>query len=212
MSAQATPRSGPAALFHRLSGVYDTAVVQWFAYRPVQDQVMAELATLRPDRVADIGCGTGQLAARVASELKPAEVYGVDLAEGMLDQARARSGAVTWLHGPAEHLPLADASVDAVTSTEAFHWFQQDAALAEFRRVLAPGGHVVIGLLNPLTRLGSRLLDVQTVAAGGGHWPDFREMRSLVEGAGFRILRQTRVRRPIIGRLAPNYVTVAVRD
>jgi SAM-dependent methyltransferase len=46
--------------------------------------------------------------------------------------------------GTAETLPLPDGSVDAVTVAQAFHWFDPGVALAEIRRVLQPGGHLVL--------------------------------------------------------------------
>jgi SAM-dependent methyltransferase len=51
----------------------------------------------------------------------------------------------TALLGPAEDIPLPDSSMDVVTVGQAFHWFDQPAALAEMRRVLRPGG--IVGLL-----------------------------------------------------------------
>lgn len=48
------------------------------------------------------------------------------------------------LDGTAESLPLPDASVDAVTVAQAFHWFRHDEALAEIARVLRPGGRLVL--------------------------------------------------------------------
>jgi predicted RNA methylase len=47
-------------------------------------------------KVADIACGTGILAARIVSELHPDEVYGVDMCDGMLAQARMRSSQVLF--------------------------------------------------------------------------------------------------------------------
>ncbi len=51
--------------------------------------------------MADIACGTGILADRIVSELHPDEVYGVDMSDGMLAQARMRSSQVLWRKGPA---------------------------------------------------------------------------------------------------------------
>jgi len=51
---------------------------------------------------------------------------------------------VKVLDGTAETIPLPDASVDAVTVAQAFHWFRFDEALAEIRRVLRPGGALAI--------------------------------------------------------------------
>jgi ubiquinone/menaquinone biosynthesis C-methylase UbiE len=191
--------------------VYDAGFVQAFIYRPVQDVVLDALRELGPSRIADVGCGTGQLAARIATELRPPVMYGIDLSQEMLQQARARSDAVKWIHGAAEQLPLGDGSVDVVTSTEAFHWFRQGAALTDFHRVLAPGGHVVIGVLNPFLRTSGLVVDTFASGAGGGHFPRWREMETLLSGAGFRTVQRTRIRRPIVGRLPPHYVTVAQR-
>jgi SAM-dependent methyltransferase len=48
------------------------------------------------------------------------------------------------LDGTAEAIPLPDASVDAVTVAQAFHWFRADEALAEIHRVLRPGGGLAL--------------------------------------------------------------------
>jgi len=101
--------------------LYDQPLLQRLIYRPAQDEVVAALRAHRSQRVADIACGTGILAARIHDELHPAEVYGVDMSDGMLEQARTRCPAVDWRKGPAEDLPFADAALDAVVSTSAFH-------------------------------------------------------------------------------------------
>jgi ubiquinone/menaquinone biosynthesis C-methylase UbiE len=200
----------PVAFFDRISGVYDTELVQSLVYRPTQDAVLAELRALRPARVLDIGCGTGQLTSRLLAEVGATQVFGCDAAPGMLDQASSRSSQITWLQGTAESIPLPDGSLDALVSTEAFHWFNQPAALEEFHRVLAPGGHVVIALVNPRTRVESRLLDVNPLVMGTAHWPDRRSMAKMVEAAGFVVTRQRRVHRAF-GVLIPTVVTVASR-
>ena len=46
------------------------------------------------------------------------------------------------MDGTAEHTTLDDASVDLVSCATSFHWFDAGAALAEFHRILKPGGHV----------------------------------------------------------------------
>lgn len=195
-----------ARVFDQVSKVYDNEVIQTFIYRPTQDRVLIDLRALSPARILDVGCGTGQLTARIQTSLRPQVVYGCDPSSGMLDHARARSNDVIWLEGKAEAVPLPDGSVDAVVSTEAFHFFDQPAAVAEFHRLLAPGGHVVLGLLNPITTIGSKILDLP----GAGHWPTRSEMRALLTDAGFDVVRQTHVRR-LVGRLTPTYVTVAAK-
>jgi ubiquinone/menaquinone biosynthesis C-methylase UbiE len=107
-------------------------------YRPAQNEVITALHRRGASKVADIACGTGILADRIARELRAVEVYGVDVSDGMLAQARERSSEVQWRKGPAEHLPFEDGVLDAVVTTSAFHFFDQPAALREFYRVLAP--------------------------------------------------------------------------
>ena len=119
---------------------YNLPVLQQWVYRPAHDEVIAQLRAHSSARVADIACGTGILADRIERELHPAEVYGVDMSEGMLNQARARSTGVQWLRGPAEQLPFDDGALDAVVTTSAFHFFDQPSALRDFHRVLSPGG------------------------------------------------------------------------
>jgi ubiquinone/menaquinone biosynthesis C-methylase UbiE len=129
--------------------LYDLPFLQRLVYQPAQDEVVAELRVRGIRRVADIACGTGILATRIQNELHPEEVYGVDMSDGMLQQANARSAEVHWRKGPAEHLPFADGSLDAVVTTSAFHFFDQPAAMAEFHRVLATGGLAIVATISP---------------------------------------------------------------
>ena len=92
---------------------YDLPFLQQWVYRPAQDEVIALLRAHGSQKIADIACGTGILADRIERELHPEQVYGVDMSEGMLKQAKARSTAVQWLTGPAEQLPFDDGALDA---------------------------------------------------------------------------------------------------
>ncbi|WP_412098624.1 class I SAM-dependent methyltransferase [Mycolicibacterium iranicum] len=178
--------------------VYDTAVVQRWVYRPPQNEMIALLRAHGSRRVADVGCGTGILADRIERELQPDAVYGVDLSEGMLEQAAGRSTRVQWLRAPAEQLPFDDAALDAVVTTSAFHWFNQPAALREFHRVLAPGGFAAVATLSPRQRLPG--LQIQWLLANRlnpSHAPTPGEMRTMFTEAGFAVEDQHRVRRPV---------------
>ncbi|BBY58540.1 class I SAM-dependent methyltransferase [Mycolicibacterium sarraceniae] len=175
--------------------LYDQPALQQWVYRPAQDEVIDELRAHGARRIADIACGTGILATRIADELEPAEIYGVDMSDGMLRQARARSPQVDWRKGPAEQLPFDDEALDAVVSTSAFHFFDQPAAMREFHRVLQPGGVAAVATISPpqLPLLG-RLTNSRSSAA---HNPSPREMRTLFTDAGFTIADQRRVERPL---------------
>jgi ubiquinone/menaquinone biosynthesis C-methylase UbiE len=188
---------------------YDQRCLQRLVYRPAQDEVLAALSASGSSRVADIACGTGILASRIETELRPEEVYGIDMSDGMLAQARRRSASVFWKKAPAEQLPFGDEFLDAVVTTSAFHFFDQPAALREFHRVLAPGGLVAVATISP-----RQVLPVQLFAAGAwapAHNPSPAEMRALFEGAGFTVGDQHRVRRPAWTMAVSDLVTFGVK-
>jgi demethylmenaquinone methyltransferase/2-methoxy-6-polyprenyl-1,4-benzoquinol methylase len=109
-----------------------------------------KLADLRPnDRVVDVACGTGDLALRFSRRLPGGapSVVGVDFTHEMLPIARRKSGTarVLWLNGDALCLPLADASADVVSIAFGIRNVADPAAACrEFRRILRPGGRLVI--------------------------------------------------------------------
>jgi ubiquinone/menaquinone biosynthesis C-methylase UbiE len=184
---------------------YDAQFLQRWVYRPAQDEVVERLRSAGSRKVADIACGTGILADRIERELHLDEVYGVDMSDGMLAKAKARSSQVHWLKGPAEQLPFADGALDAVVTTSAFHFFDQPAALAEFHRVLAPGGLVAVATISPAPPQALQWLSDSRFTPA--HSPSPKQMRELFEGAGFTILDQHRVQRPLWTKLVPDLVT-----
>ena len=188
---------------------YNLPFLQLGVYRPAHDEVVAQLRDHQSARVLDIACGTGILADRIERELHPAEVYGIDMSEGMLNQARSRSTKVHWLRGPAERLPFDDASLDAVVTTSAFHFFDQRAALREFHRVLAPGGLAAVSTLSARQSVFQSLSSSNWTPA---HNPSSGEMRQLFEGAGFAIDEQHRVRRPLWTRAISDLITVGIKS
>jgi ubiquinone/menaquinone biosynthesis C-methylase UbiE len=193
-----------------LAPAYDLRSLQRFVYRPPHDEVIAQLRSHGSRKIADIACGTGILSDRIERELHPDEIYGIDMSDGMLSQARARSDRVHWLRGPAEQLPFDDGALDAVVTTSAFHFFNQPAALREFHRVLASGGLVAVSALS--TRQGR----LQAPAANRWkpqHNTSPAEMRELFEGAGLVISDQHRIPRPAWAtRIVSDLITVGVKS
>lgn len=187
---------------------YDLPFLQESVYRPPQDAVIAQLRLHGARRIADIACGTGILAARIQQELDSDEVHGVDMSDGMLEQAQARSSAVHWHKAPAERLPLADGSLDAVVSTSAFHFFDQPAAMREFHRVLNPGGLVAVATISPPL---PKLLRTMTGPTSPAHNPSPDEMRTLFTEAGLRVIGQRRPDRPLWTRAVWDLITVGIK-
>lgn len=196
-------------LWSFLAPVYDLPFLQQWVYRPPHDEVIAQLRAHHARKIADIACGTGILSDRIARELRPDEIYGVDMSEGMLGQARARTDAVQWLRGPAERLPFDDGALDAVVTTSAFHFFDQPAALREFHRVLAPGGLVAVAALS------ARQPRLQAPSANRWkpqHNASPAEMRAMFEDAGFVISEQRRIPRPVWTRVISDLITVGTKN
>jgi ubiquinone/menaquinone biosynthesis C-methylase UbiE len=107
-----------------------------------------DLAQLVGDeRVLDAGCGNGLHLAELTRRAHRGEVCGMDLSNGMLTAARARSDAAL-LVGDAQRLPFVDASFDCVLAMHMlYHVPDRDLAIAEFRRVLRRDG-VALALTN----------------------------------------------------------------
>jgi len=101
--------------------------------------------------IVDVGCGQGQSFRLLGNAFEPGRIIGVDFHEPSLVEAQGAARACShddgWtseielLHGDCARLPLPDASADIVFCHQTFHHLvDQDCSLAEFRRVLKPGG------------------------------------------------------------------------
>lgn len=91
-------------------------------------------------RVLDLGSGTGKFLPRLIEI--GAAVVAVEPVAAMRAELSRLHPDVSCLDGTAQNIPLADASLDVVVCAQAFHWFADEAALAEIRRVLKPGGRL----------------------------------------------------------------------
>lgn len=105
----------------------------------------------RPVRIVDMATGTGDLAIAMARALPEARITGVDLSDEMLAVARRKIRArgleerIDLRQGDAEHLDLPSESVDVVTAAFGVRNFSDpEAGLRELRRLLRPGGRIVI--------------------------------------------------------------------
>lgn len=129
-------------------------------------RIAISAAAVQPtDVVLDLCCGTGDMVrAFAALPNPPARIFGVDFSAQMLAAGAYEPGAapIQLVRADALRLPLSDATVDVVTCAFGVRNFQDlDAGLREIRRILRPGGRVVIlefaPPTNPLIRAGYSL-------------------------------------------------------
>jgi SAM-dependent methyltransferase len=98
---------------------------------------------LRPGRVVlDVGAGTGKLTRELITT--GARVLAVEPLDQMRSVLERTAPDAQALAGTAESVPVTDATVDAIVVAQAFHWFDTATALAEFDRVLRPGGKLAL--------------------------------------------------------------------
>ncbi len=118
--------------------------------RPVSAGLLATVDLHPGERVLDVACGTGVIARLAAERVGPTgTVTAIDLAPDMIDVARATptpaGAAIEWHVGDATSLPFDDDAYDAVLCQMGLMFMaDRAAAVAEMRRVLAPGGRVVV--------------------------------------------------------------------
>lgn len=97
-------------------------------------------------RVLEVGCGTGRFLAALAGRAK---AWGVDPSPEMLAVARGRAHGAGLKLGTAEELPFKDAWFERAAMWLVVHLVDRPRALAELRRVLEPGGRLVIATFDP---------------------------------------------------------------
>jgi len=172
------------AFVHQLAG----GVLEWLAARP-------------GEHILDVGCGDGQLTARIAAA--GVDVRGVDSSSAMVAAARARGVAAE--EAGAEKLPWEDGEFDAVFSNAALHWVrEQDAMMAEVHRVLRPGGRFVAemggkGNVAAIHVAFMAVLDRHgfgEAETGVNYYPTPAEYTRRLERNGFRVERMELIPRP----------------
>lgn len=205
MTAGTLPASEVRTMFDRIAPVYDTMNRAMTAGLDLRwRRLTAEAVVRAGDRVLDACCGTGDLA--VASLRAGAgEVVGLDFAPRMLERARRKLPAATWVEGDLLALPFPDGSFDVATvGFGVRNVADLNLALRELHRVLRPGGRLAIleitsprGLLAPFYRVWfDRLVPLVGRLLGGAayaylpasvrRFPSPAELADAIREAGFR--------------------------
>ncbi len=158
------------------------------------DAAVEGLQPKEGEQIIDVGFGGGYALDRVRERVAPARPVGVEISLPMIEAGRERWGDAVELHrADVTAMPFAEAVADAVLSVNTIYfWPEPHAALREIRRVLKPGGRLVLGVrrksimcLSPLTWFGFRLYSV-------------RQVEELLRGAGFSVQVREKVKGELI--------------
>ena len=123
---------------------FSSIAATYARYRPTYPaQLFDWIADVAPARNAVWDCGAGSGQATLALAERFARVVGTDASAEQLSQAPTHP-RITWRVAPAEESGLDTASMDAVTIAQALHWFDLGRFWPEVRRVVRPGGGVVV--------------------------------------------------------------------
>jgi ubiquinone/menaquinone biosynthesis C-methylase UbiE len=196
------------AEFDKWALSYDRSLLNELIFYPSLRTCQQEIArwqarrSTRPFRMLDIGCGTGSLLALISHNPQAELLVGLDFARVMVRQATdkfARSEQAGKLHavqGDSERLPFPSQTFDVVTCCNSFHHYPHQAqAVREFRRVLRPGGLLVLidGFRDNV--IGWVVFDVGVASVEKHvHHASWSELhRMLVHDADFAALHQRKV-------------------
>jgi ubiquinone/menaquinone biosynthesis C-methylase UbiE len=186
--------------------VYEELMVPGF-FEAFAEELLDRAQPAAGERMLDVATGTGIVLRRArarAAELT--RLVGLDLTAGMLDVAREKSAGldVEFVVGDATALPFEDGSFDLVSCQQGLQFFpERERALAEFLRVLAPGGRVVVACWCEIETapanhavaetVARHLPDSERVARAPFSFPDADALHSLLAGAGFGSVEVERV-------------------
>ncbi len=194
-------RKETRAYYDKISKVYDLLAEK--SEGPVRAAGLKELAAKSGERILEIGFGTGHCLTALAAAVAPGgRIYGIDLSVEMLKTARKnlrRRGfddRVQLVCGDATRLPYPAALVDAVFMSFTLELFDTPDIpdlLAECRRILRPGGRIVVV---GMSKEGQSTALLQAYEWTHRHFPNFLDCRPIfvrqaLEAAGFHIMSAT---------------------
>lgn len=185
------------AFYNKIAKVYD--LLAEHSEQPMREKGLAKLAARPEERVLEIGFGTGHCLVSLAKAVGPdGKVFGIDLSEEMLKRSRqlleqeGLADRVELTCGDAAKLPYDDDSLDAIFSSftlELFDTPELPKVLAEWKRVLKPGGRLVVV---SLSKEGKQGVVMKAYEWTHKHFPNLMDCRPIyvqraIEAAGFDV-------------------------
>lgn len=179
-----------AHAFSRASASYDDAAV-------VQQEVLKEhldrlsITKIEPQRILDLGSGTGMGAAVLAKRYSKSRIIAIDIAHGMLEEHKSRlprfRNRTSLICADQESLPLPDQSFELIFSNLVLQWSNDiQQMLKELRRIMKVGGLLTFTTVGPDTM--KELRDAWSSVEDGPHIHDFMDMHIIGDAlisAGF---------------------------
>ncbi|MFE6501640.1 class I SAM-dependent methyltransferase [Kitasatospora sp. NPDC057738] len=215
------PASNDPAHLAAVRESYDTVAADYLrlvvppeGMDPVSRAMLAAFAELVREsgggEVADLGCGPGRVTAYLAG--LGLSAFGVDVSGGMVALARRAHPRLRFLHGSMAALDLPDGALGGILAWYSVHHAPADqlpVLFAEFARLIAPGGHLLLGghageaqLLRPARAYGHPVTYASHLVPAG-------RLVELLEQAGFTVT--ARVEQPNPQREDRSYVCLLAR-
>lgn len=185
------------AYYDKIAPVYD--LLSEMPERAVREAGLAKFAARPGERVLEIGVGTGHCLVELAEAVGPkGRALGIDISRKMVDRTRRLineehlAGRADVLPGDGEHLPYASDTIDGIFMSftlELFDTPEIPCVLAECRRVLRPGGRIVIVAISKEGHPGLRTRIYEWTHR---HFPNLLDCRPIyvrraLEAAGFAV-------------------------
>lgn len=160
---------------------------------PMHDALIQELAEITFASLLDVGCGTGTFLS-IVSKRFDVKVSGIDISRGMIEKSRELFGSGADLRvGDSEHLPWNNESFDVVTCIASFHHYPNPVpVLMEMKRVLKPGGRVIIAdpwVPNPWRFFANLIVRTRLNRGGDVRVYSWEEMQELLEKCGLESVK-----------------------